>query len=411
VLTPSAFVPNYPSKTSDLLTIVENDLVRWDYVTNFMVPLVQGVIDFSVSADGNRIVLLRFPKVTANGKAIFDIDVLDLKSKKIQNLRKGLSAIHHLLLSPDGRWLAYQQDADEKYIIGIQLSLPDNDIKIGLCDQPDNEPCSSISWSPDSQVLLWEDRHGIWMSQLSKNEPKLISSHKIQFLDPKGHSSSVDVSFGDFFWSPKGRFLLTQITTRADVVWFSVFDTRTGKWYEVPDTFRSSAPISSDAVWTQDGDLMVIRVDYQTRAYLRINYWKINPAREELFFAGNQTLLFDPSLPKADIEKSNNPDLLVHWAYQASEDILCFAVVALDSSITTTLYWIKLDQEIILYANPLTLRSDFIVWSNDSYGAILINFLDGAHFASQDGQKLLELPFQALRNPENFYWLPPAPRS
>jgi hypothetical protein len=190
-----------------------------------------------------------------------------------------------------------------------------------------------------------------------------------------------------------------------------VFDTRSRKWYEVPDSFESSTPISSDATWTQDGDLMVIKVDYTTRAYFRINYWKVNPAREELFFAGDQTRLYDPSLQEAGIEKSDNPHLLVRSAHQASEEIVCVAVVSVDAPTTTNLYWINMDQGDILYANHYQLKSDFIVWSKDRYGAILINFLDGVHFASQVSQKLLELPVQALRDPENLYWLPPVPRS
>jgi hypothetical protein len=85
-----------PLQSSDLLYLATNPngqsaLMRWDHFTGYSGLLADNVELFSVSADGQKIILLRPHNVSGNGQALYDLDVLDYATMQTAALLEQIS--------------------------------------------------------------------------------------------------------------------------------------------------------------------------------------------------------------------------------------------------------------------------------------------------------------------------------
>ncbi len=400
-----------PEASSDLLFLEDGRLMRWDHVTNYKTPLVEGVVEYSLSQDGRRVALLRSTKVSANGSELFNLDLLDLKNKQVTSLLKSIPRIFQLRASADGQMIAYQAVDESVTITAIAINNPQEVKSVGVCRQVKLQTCSSLTWSPDGYSLAWEDDDGIWLSKLGQGKPQLLASHQIEVTDPKGLASSITVSFGNLNWSPKGRYLLTQIQTLSGIGWSAILDTRQGRWNEVPDTFKTSVAGDGNATWMPGGEVLVISNPQQkTSLGFSIYLWKIMPTGKEFFVMDRQFRI-----------SSDHPELLSNsallatvgqagWIAAISEKMLCFSTQANSSKNQLDLFWFELDSDQLDYQSYSADNVQSILWSPDGSGALVIQKSGLVIFGrrSQPGSLTLFQPENSL--PSLFSWAPPTLR-
>ncbi len=408
-LLPTATEP--PEAISDLFFLVDEQFVRWDHVTNYLTPLAERVEDFSISAGGERIALLRPTQITANGVALYDLDLLDLHSKQIRALFKGIPRLQGLWISPDGRWVAYQPGA-ENSLYAISINDVGQPRLLGTCSQENGLACESVVWDPGSYALLWQDAQGIWISKLDKAQPGLVVKKRIEVTDPKGQKTALPVVFEDLSWSPGGRFILARLKTEAGVCWYAVLDTRQGRWIEAPGTFSQSTPTRASATWMDDGRLLVVRAgDPAGQPPATIDIWQIVPTRDEVLALDQEIELYQ--MPRPGFEDANHAAItvFVRWADQIDAQSIGFAVTSTNLEAGIYLYQVDLAHEIVTQINPSGIQAATVLWSPDHSGALLVGDPGPLQFILADGSGALQLNNLAGKQPGKFFWAPPEPRS
>ena len=387
--------------------------MRWDHVTNFMVPLIEGVIDYSASQDLHWITLLRPTKVTANGVALYNLDLLDMDTKRTMNVLKGITRLDEMMISPDGHWLVYQEpQGSYSHLIALSLRQSDQRTQLGTCTQTEGNFCKTVVWNPASNTVLWEDSRGLWLSNLDKNRTSLLTSHEIEILDPKGNKSRLSVVFQGLSWAPGGRYLLSEISTAAGVCWYAVFDVYQTKWTEVPDTFLNSCPAHASANWTDEGELLVVK-PYMTptRLYPVVDIWQIVPTKNGLFDLQQETELTGVQIDALQ-DAESEMDYSILRPYQISSQVIGFGLLSAGSSENTHLYLASLADEKIEHIAQIPGRIRSILWAPDGSGALIITEDNGtASFASLFGNSLIDLTIRSNGEARKFTWSPPSPRS
>ncbi|MCU0487437.1 MAG: hypothetical protein MUE67_00635 [Anaerolineales bacterium] len=400
-----------PLASSDLLFLEDGRLMRWDHVTNYRIPLAEGVVEYSLSQNGRRVALLRTTKVAANGNELFNLDLLDLKNKQVTNLLKSIPRIFQLRASPDGQMIAYQAINKTVNIAAIAINNPQEEKSIGECRQAELQPCSSITWSVDGYALAWEDNDGIWLSKLGQSNPQLLASHQIEVTDPKGSVSSITVSFGDLRWSPKGRFILTRIQTLSGVEWSAILDTRQGRWKEVPETFGSSSEKGTNTAWMPGGEVLVVNTPLQEpNVAIAIRVWEIMPTGQE-FFVLDRNYKIPPDHPALVTNDALlSTAQLAGWAAAISEELLSFSIAPNGNTKQLHLFWFELESDNLTYQVYSAENFHSILWSPDGNGALIIQTSGLVEFVQRSQPGLLTLfePEKGLQ--ALFSWAPPTLR-
>jgi hypothetical protein len=399
------------SNASDLFFLAEDSLMRWDHVTNYMVPLAENVISFSTSFDGHRVVLLRSTGVAANGIALFNLDLLDLHTKQVSTLLKGITRLDNILISPNARWIAFLQGETLPTLYSISINEPEQRKQLGVCHKTDYSSCKMVSWSPESNSLLWEDKLGIWVSNLDGSKPILVSTPIIEVTDPKGQKSRISVTFQGLHWSPKGRYVLSQIKTDADVCWFAVLDTRQERWIEVPGTFQMSTPSSASASWMKDGKLLVVNIVNQPKSpNALIDLWQVVPTRNELLVLEKEIQLSNLRFPALSQSVLSEIKYTASWSEQIRDQVICFGITSTGSSQELYLYWVIIEQEVSFFANQVEMQASEVLWSPDGTGALLVEGSSKVVFIPLEGSQPLQLANLVGKQARDFIWAPPEPR-
>jgi hypothetical protein len=401
-----------PSLASDLLFLSENRLVRWDYLTNFTTPLVEGVSDYAASKDARRIALLRQMKIAANGVALYNLDLLDMESKQVSSLLKGYPRLNELTISPNGVWVSYLSGQDQNQPIYVLNTLKeDQPQQIGICNPSASVPCKIIGWSPDNFSLVWEDQQGLWMSKMAKNQPALLSGHQLEVIDPKGHKSTVNVSFNSLSWLPGSRYLMAQATTEAGVCWYAILDTYQLTWTEAPGTFASECPAQASVGWTEDGIIRVVDLAQQSNSpMVTVASWKIVPTRPGLFELVNKIELTHLPLI-AGQATSENSKWITLWPGEVGQDTIGFSLGKAIPETGIAFYLVDLDQEQLSLISEYPDQASGALWAPDESGVLVINSPAQAQFIPIHRKGLVDLSVLACTDCRKFTWTPPAPRS
>jgi len=384
--------------------------MRWDHVTNYMVPLAENVSTYSISADGRKVALLRSTRVAANGTALFNLDLLDLDTKQTSSLLKGIPQIRGILISPNARWIAFQEGGAKPSLYAISINKPDERKQLGICNSDDGY-CETASWSPDSNSLLWEDNLGIWVSDLDRSNPTLITSPVYEVTDPKGQKSQISVTFQGMQWSPKGRYILSHIKTESGVCWFAVLDSRQGHWFEIPGTFQISNPQSASASWMNDGKIIVVNIINQLESpSALIDLWKVISTRNELLVLEKEIQLNNLRLPALSSSDTGKIRYFAGWTKQIQDQVICFVIASANGNQELYLYVVDIESEIPIFANQAQIRASDVLWPPDGSGALLLEGSKKIMFAPVDGKPPIQLEDLILKQAHDFTWAPPAPR-
>ncbi len=262
-----------PFRSQDLLFIGEGELRKWSRrdgtVTTLLFARISGrqellygnVHRFTVNETGTAAVAARaIPDDTMNSELWW----VDTNSGENRQLVANVPGLIDLALSPDGRSLLYvASDADNLFRSGpvyrLDLAGGTAPIEVGTCtadplaettDLPGGRACLGVSWTRDSQNMLWTDTLGIWLRHLNANEPTLILSVTAAVAD----NLSPLYQLRD--WSLDGRYLLLSIV-RFDRVETAVLDLVTNQLIPVPETTVGEGTGYRAVDWMQDGRLFL----------------------------------------------------------------------------------------------------------------------------------------------------------
>lgn len=409
--TPTLPTHRIPKYSSNLLYLSNDNLMRWDHVTNTVNLLTDNVYEYSVNSGGTVIAVLKKKNIVANGIQLYDLELLDLNSGQITPLKTSIPKIHNITISPDSKRIAYTPNFNGGRITSIKTGSPETVVELGFCHQLLDNPCDNISWSPDSKQLIWSDQRGVWINQLNGESPQLITQNQTSIVGPEGESTVIEVSFKDFSWSPSGRYVLATINPKTYLTkWSVIIDTRREIVIEIPGSFQLGNQ-SNNTTWLQDGSIIVgSGIETSEDGFpVIIQIFEIIPTQENLLQLSNTFQVSDDQLPDP-ITQSGNLVYLVDWIYQYGNNQINFGVFIGNDNSPVTLLSLMIDKYFINFIRHTPTTTDEILWAPDESGELIVDS-DGSVLFADMGDGNISILNQILGSDlSNFYWLPPAPR-
>jgi len=396
-----------PPKTSDLLFLSEERLMRWDHITNFATVLVENVISFAASKNGKTIILIQPQPITGNGVERFKLSLLDLESKQMSTLFPSTPRLYNLAVSPDGAWLAYTQSDQGGMVYALNLGkdfegLSVTPITVGRCLSTLQFPCTGFYWSPDGLSLLWADRQGVWISELKPNHPRLSHNGVLKISDPKGQSSELNVQFVSPIWSPSGRFVLVTIKPiNSDVRWQALLDTKSGRITSIADTYTNSS-IDQKAEWSGDGNLVVFSSGDKPGQNHSIKILKVLATSPNLLFPIKNVSILDPNhsysktIPCRISELDEQRFVICMKSESGSKHLI--AIVTLKNG--------SVKKTVEFPFEPVRIEV-----SPDRQGLIIVGAEGNSRYINLNTGEVIDLLSILGESVHSFSWMPPAPRN
>lgn len=422
-----------PILTSDLLYIAPgtNDrsaLMRWDHVTGYSSLLADNVTEFSISANGKNILILRPSHVSANGQSLYDLHLLNYETLQTSELVEQIHYPYHLEISPDGNWFVYQEKAEGGSISARRTDFPNHLEELGNCVSGNSTTptgdliCSQLSWSPDSRQVVWSDINGLWLSSLQQPTPELIHKPMVSVSDPKDNITEIPVILHNISWSPVGRFVTVQVTPSLEGVhWHAVVDTRLGHLEEIPE----SSDLTTDFVsihWTLTGCLIVAHGGNGNLPLIKI--WNVFPTNPDLMVLNRIYELNTSHLARLSTPSDTaTPDLReaarLDWFYELDEKTILLGLTFPsnlnqdgESQTIPMLLSLNLINGQIQKLVGLPFDITETLWAPDASGALLLGSNSQYFFFSltSNNPQLVDLRSVIISGAHNFIWLPPAQR-
>jgi hypothetical protein len=408
--------PDLPHEYSSLLLLSGDQLMRWDPVTNITTTLASQVIDYSISANGKKIALLRSPNIAANGVGIFDLELLDLGRNKTTTLISGIPRLYGLSISPDGKWIASSNKVDGGSIQFHRVSAPDQVLDAGTCITKPGQPCDPLYWSPDSRFLLWSDQQGLWISSPQRPDDRQLAEPEMTAIDPQGEASTLPVTFSNLDWSPNNRFVIMNASTPSGVNWLAVLDTNQGRLATVPDSLVKSGA-SAGAMWMKDGTLMTTNAvpsEKGAATDLLIRQWQVIATRPDLLKPVKSSRMAT-DLPTTASAPSKIAELKTAWPFQFGLNRLYLVVLPPQDTAHPSVYLLDLRTTRAQKLVGLPDELQGVLWSPDGRGAVILIpgqtavYAPLADEAQSEGASLVDLSAIFGSQVSDFFWLPPAP--
>jgi hypothetical protein len=409
---PSGTPLPHPEQTSDLLFIAGGDLMRWDYVTGFSGSLVTNVAEFSASANGKRVAVLRTKQVAANGIELFDLSLLDFDTMQVSTLLEETPRLDHLAISPDGAYISYTIDQKSGLIYALPTDDPSRPIELGKCHFDKGTACQDFSWSPDSEQFLWSDAQGVWVSTPGWTAPNLVHSGKLEVSDPQGKISVIDVQLLALKWSPVGRYVLATVTpTASGVNWHAILDTLTGRLVEVPDSFETQVA-SANASWSPSGDLLTAQVTSSLETDSpAIDVWHVLATHDGLLIQSQTIVLYLENFTFAVRQNETDAAPCLNWLAAHEMDTLMLGATRSEANNFSTLFQLNLVDGTLDELIDVPFQASDVLWAPDGAGALIIDTAGKVYFAHSSSGNLYNLSPVFGQDADHFIWLPPAPRS
>lgn len=400
-----------PSMTSDLLFISGSRLMRWDHVTNYTTTLAENVIDYSADATGERLALLRSRRISANGVQLYNLDILDLKTKQMYTLVQNSPPLYQMSISPDGSRIAHLAGDGMGQVFVQSAGKAATPVKMGECHPANELHCQDLLWSPDSRSLAWSDKDGAWLSSTRDNRAKLVLSSQVNILDPESNQQLVSVSFANLQWSPTGRFLLSQVIPSPEGVrWFGVIDTLDGRMVNLPDSSQFARPCLG-ALWLADGSLLVTHGGMaRSSVPATAKIWRVVPTRNDLLVLAGSAQLQTGSLPVSS-STTYEMDYCIYQLNQLAAGSYLALVEVMGSTANPVLCSLDLKEGELRKTTGLPADTSSLLWSPDGYGALAFTRSGKIFFIDSLTGKTLDLSDEFGSEVRRFYWLTPMPRS
>jgi WD40 repeat protein len=295
----------------------------------------------------------------------------------------------------------------------INIDSPANPTVLGECIQAVESECNSLTWSPDSRALLWNDSRGIWISKPPDKPSQPIYDNQVTIIDPAGQSSQLQAHFSGLQWSPLGRFALLDVFPKnSNVSWYAVLDTRTGRLQHLIDSYETS-PEQTSVEWLKDGTLALAHAaDSFSGKKPVIQIWNVVPTNPNLLVALQQYELFPDLGPMVDIETSQRATqkLCLDWLYQQQEGYLQFGAILEGNFNRPALFGLKMSNGSITVLTQLDPDTKQVFWSPDGTGLLVIGINGQVLYNSVNGGEVYDLNQTLGADPHDFQWLPPTPR-
>ena len=397
-----------PRLISYFLFIADGNLKLWDHFTQRIETLAEDVVEYSVSQNGQKIVILQSKAIAANGVALYDMALLDRETGQTTTIIPETARIYGVSISPDGRWIAYtsQENGGTIYIQSLEEDAQAR--KMGECVHELELQCiSKVTWSPDSSTLLWSDERGVWISDLQQNAPKLVLPDKLQIQDPQGETNEVQMTYKQLRWSPVGRYALAVVSPiGSEVRWHGIVDTLTNRLAQIPDTYEFKEQ-STSAAWMPNGELIVAhRSDAQTDKPPFLELWSVLPTRDELlnleetFNLPTNSITTDPLYAEAKI------NYYPKWLTAINERQIALALTPQDDQFAPTLFIFDLKYDLLEKLNEIIYDADRVLVSPDLVGAVITGWHEEILFAPADSGSLVDMRSLFGIKIDNPTWLP-----
>lgn len=417
-LTPSATAlatatrSRQPYPVSDLVYLSQDRLMRWDPLTRHAISLAQNVTAFTVSPDGQKLILLRPQKITANGVQLYHLDALHLQEQRLSTLLGDASLPGTILVSPDGSQLAYTQRLAQGSAIFLLPAEPGSQPRrLATCRSEPEADCASLVWSPKSDLLLWSDASGLWQisthTGAAESQAQLVHPNKVHIQDPKGQNLEIEARFLDLQFAPSERFVLLKVAPLAsEVGWQAVFDRRSGQMAQAQETF-SARPAETLASWHSNGSLIVAHASQPDRgAQPFVHLWWVMPTSPELLVSGKQYNLYSDEFPFSAAQSKAIPAHCLHWLAETQPDHLAFAVRLDQANDPPVLFDLNLQSGSLTKLLDLPADTTQVLWAPDGVNALVLGGRNQIYWLSLKTAELTGM--QAAFGPDarQFVWLP-----
>ncbi len=419
-----------PVAGRDLVFIADGSLKLWNHGSSQVqtlygstadpgeardTPFAQHVGDitqFSVSADGNRIVAARLthstmitPTVAADKPSVSipytasELLFLDVVSKDSWTIVPTITDLQDVAISSDQKQVAFI-GGNLEYRESPNLDAMPEDKHVFVISTPDGTTrpvatctdfCGNLTWHPTNDFFSWTDRTGLWIFNLSGSSPTLMLTNQTD-------NPATTRVFQGISWAQNGRLLLLwqQAWEGGSRV---VYDVPTGQLIPVPDTFVYADPFPAEVSWMNDDRLLVLRSAISGRSRnATIEIWRVNPDTGEIV-----------------LEESSEPA----GAFSAAGGVhlengrFAYALLNQDDAQSSGLYLQTSLSETPERVNgliPAFIAPD-VFWAPDGSGAIAVqnNYV---LYAPVSGEGLYDVTAVFGSQPHDFVWLPPsnAPR-
>lgn len=391
----------------DLLFLADSNLMHWQPSAERTDLLLSDVWDYAASADAGRIAILQSRKITANGSQLFDINIYEPKSGAINSLVNAIPEPLLLSIAPDGRHVTYWDRHSGGVVKILQVNNPTQPIQPGNCASSMEANCQQLLWSPDGRELLWSDSRGIWVSKNSQ-AARLAVSGAVQFTDPHGNQSEVNVIYRPIDWSPEGRFILAEaIPSATGVHWLAVLDIRTGQAFELPYTFSNLGQEipSWAATWLNDGKLALIYNDLETpEKYPRIRLYKVMPTNQEFIVLDREMQIFETEFM---LSATDHPGNIYSpaWLDQTGPEVVSFALIPSEPVTPPVLVSLNYKKDTIGVLHTLPDDTTDVVWSQNNTDAIVLGEHSRVFWAPTEPGPLLDLHSLFGADFREFLWI------
>lgn len=395
---------------SSLLFQTGDHLALWDRINNQARTLVDGVLDFTLSANGQFAVILRNSRLgTTLTEPRFNLDLYQFQTGKTRPLVSEITRPGLFTLSADGKWLAYSLNSDPALIIVVSTENPNQSFSLGTCQNPVGEPCNSLSWSPDGRALAWSDERGLWLSTIAANSAQLIHDNQVAVMDPKGQINTYQTAFQNLEWSADGRFILLSVApVGSQASWQAVVDCRTGFLASATDTFAMK-PGEVHTRWFSTNELIVAHAsEVFTHTPPFIHIWRVIPTNPALLVSGQRIELYSDEFPFSRAASKSIPIHHLDWLAPTTLPGKVWVGVKLEAAeAEPVLFSLDLTTQKLSKFLTLPLDASQVIWAPDGSGAIVIAERGHIYFMSTANREMIDLRAALGGEIRRLHWLPP----
>ncbi len=417
----SAIIPAH-----DMLLVSSGDLRLWSSQTGevsrvFQEPESLGtpvstlsgtqksrVADIKLDGKYQRIVILRSRGISANGVEIFDLELMDLTSGTAQVLLEETPAVYNLGISPDGEWVTYTfQPQGGGPIFSINTQDASEPIIIDVCEAETESNCEGITWLEDQNSIMWIDRDGVWLSAPPNFEPVRIVENRVPIIDLEGNERTIEVNYSHLRWSPKGRYLLTDIhPLRSEIHWEGVIDTLRGGVIEVPGSYEYDQP-SAAAEWLPDGDLLVLQTQmYGPVQKLQVTIYNVVPTSETLLVQEQAYALDFSEVLSEEVGNKEDVEFVPQYIFPESDRTVWTILVFPQDGIHSRLFQLDLKYRLVTKVYETPIGEIGYHWSPYSPEAILAVQPEGLYYFSETLPRVYDINPVLGVDSCCFQWMP-----